>query len=602
MKFIKQISILFLLITSSVLPHNYIVAESNGDFTTIQEAVNVAVAGDTIFVREKTTPYFEKVEFVRSGNETDGYITLTAYLNEHPIIDGTGVNLGSDWIVGLIEIINKNYISVEDFEIRNLITSDGNKFPAGIWVRGSSSHIKIKNNIIHNIIHNNADAGAHGLAFYGTSSSQPMNDLLIEGNEIYSCVLAWSESLVLNGNVEDFIVKNNVVHDNDNIAFDFIGFEGTCSNEEFDQARNGYVADNIAYNIDSRSNPAYDGEGSADGFYVDGGKNILFERNLAYNCNIGFELASEHFNKATSGIVIRDNFIANNNAMGISIGGYDSQRGKTINCSIINNTIYHNRNSGFDWGAEINIGYYCSGNRYENNIVVSTSTNPIISLENTTCDNFIFSHNLYFSDGNPTWVWENHYYYDFASYVAGSSNDEGSLYSNPIFDEDALANNSPKILTGSPAIDAGVNIDTSLTGSYDFAGNNRIVNNIIDIGAIEFNNPNGISENCSSVRNFILYPAYPNPFKIKDNSAKSSSITIKFIANKSEFGKKIDVDIYNLEGLKIKRLFSGAVNKKEFLFTWDGKDSLNNYVATGVYFLTLKSVENVLTEKILILK
>jgi len=32
--------------------------------------------------------------------------------------------------------------------------------------------------------------------------------------------------MVLNGNVEKFVVSNNVVHDNDNIGIDFIGYEG----------------------------------------------------------------------------------------------------------------------------------------------------------------------------------------------------------------------------------------------------------------------------------------------------------------------------------------------------------------------------------------
>jgi len=37
-----------------------------------------------------------------------------------------------------------------------------------------------------------------------------------------------SESMVLNGNVEHFVVSHNKVHDNDNIGIDFIGFEGEC--------------------------------------------------------------------------------------------------------------------------------------------------------------------------------------------------------------------------------------------------------------------------------------------------------------------------------------------------------------------------------------
>jgi len=169
---------------------------------------------------------------------------------------------------------------------------------------------------------------------------------LIDGNEIYNCKLGWSESLVLNGNVEEFIVSNNIVHDNNNIAYDFIGHEGECPNPELDQARNGLVVGNIAYNIDSRGNQAYGNEASADAFYVDGGKDIIIERNTVYNCNIGIEIASEHGGKSTSGIIVRNNLVRENIALGITFGGYDSQRGSTDNCTttgtnnIFSNNIY----------------------------------------------------------------------------------------------------------------------------------------------------------------------------------------------------------------------------------------------------------------------
>ncbi len=602
MKTIIKIFVSFFIFIFSVYPKTYIVSENNGDYSNIQDAVNIAVAGDTILVREKSTPYFEKVHFIHSGNQTDGYITLKAYPNEHPIIDGTGLNLGSDWIVGLVKIINKSYIVVDGFEIQNLVTDDGSKFPAGIWVRGNSSHIKILNNVIHNIKHNNPDAGAHGLAFYGTNSSQSMNDLLIVGNEIYNCTLAWSESLVLNGNVEYFIVKDNVVHDNDNIAFDFIGFEGTCADEEFDQARNGLVCDNIAYNIDSRINPAYQGSGSADGFYVDGGKEIIFERNLAYNCNIGFELASEHYGKTTSEIIVRDNFVLNNNAVGIAIGGYDNERGNTKNCKIVNNTFYHNRSSDFDWGSEIEISYYCYDNIFKNNIIYSTSSNPLVNYNNSTGNNFTFGNNLYFSEGTPKWIWEGSSYYNLTDFSNASGWDLTSLFGNPLLAEDSIANNSPAISLGSPAIDSGENLDSLIVGSTDFAGNNRIYNNVIDIGAFEFQRTNGIGDSKIMPEHFKLLPAYPNPFYLKSDSGSGAFTSINFVLDKSQLGKSISLNIYSAAGLLIKQVYSGTSHKTEYSISWDGKNSENQFVSDGIYFAELIIGNLARTDKIIFIK
>lgn len=65
----------------------------------------------------------------------------------------------------------------------------------------------------------NANVGAHGIVVYGNSNA-PISYVTIDRNEIYSCKLGWSESMVLNGNVTHFTVSNNYVHDNNNIGID----------------------------------------------------------------------------------------------------------------------------------------------------------------------------------------------------------------------------------------------------------------------------------------------------------------------------------------------------------------------------------------------
>ena len=583
--------------STAISASTYIVAETGGDFQTIQAAVNVAVAGDTILVREKSLPYHEFVKFIRSGNESEGFITLMAYPNEKPIIDAADVNLGSDWIVGIVKIINKSYIRVQGFEIRNLITSDGNKFPAGIWVRGACEHIEIIGNEVHNIEHHNSDAGAHGIAVYGTSSLNSINDLLVENNEVHDCILAWSESLVLNGNVENFVVKNNIVHDNDNIAFDFIGYEGTCSDESFDMVRNGLVIDNIAYNIDSRINPAYGGDANADGFYVDGGRDIIFERNLSHNCNIGFELASEHSGKVTRDIIVRNNFIHNSDAIGMAIGGYDAQRGKTINCKIVNNTFYKNRSNDVDWGAELEIQYYCDSNTVMNNIFYANTNKPFISYSNTTGTNFEINNNLYFTEGTKIWRWEGISYFDFSEYRSGSGNDANSIFDNPQLN---IENEIPKISGNSAAVNSGENLSPSIVGVLDYVGANRIEYGIIDIGAVEYFNPDGVSETyLETPAEYKLFNAYPNPVSIKANGA-NDSITIIYSI---DFGNgknqtNVNISLYDILGRKVAEL----VNKVQT----SGKYKINFTpvnLSAGTYFYTLLVNDNILlTKKLLIIK
>ena len=143
-----QIFLSFILTISVLIGKTYVVAESGTDYSSIQEALNVAVAGDTILVREKNEPYFEKITFSKSGDETNGHIVLMAYPNESPIIDGTNYSTGGDWPQGLVRIVNKNFIKVIGFEIRNIIVSDNDIFPAGIWIYSSSKNIEILNNKI----------------------------------------------------------------------------------------------------------------------------------------------------------------------------------------------------------------------------------------------------------------------------------------------------------------------------------------------------------------------------------------------------------------------------------------------------------------------
>ena len=582
--------IIFQLLVLSFFANNiwaktYLVTENGGDYTTIQEAINIAVAGDTILVKEKNTPYFEKISFPKSGNSTDGYIVLMAFPNETPIIDGANISVGNNWRVGLIKIENKSYIKIIGFEIRNFIINNSNVFPAGIWIIGALNNVEILNNKIHTIEQNAEDVGAHGLAIYGTSSSASINNILIDNNEIYNCKLGWSEALVLNGNVEEFVVSNNIVHDNNNIAFDFIGHEEECPNSELDQARNGIVNNNIAYNIDSRGNPAYGNNANADGFYIDGGKDIIFERNIVYNCNIGFEIASEHGGKSTSEIIIRNNLIRNNSAVGIAFGGYDSERGSTNNCKILNNTFYKNNTENFDWGGEVLVQYYCDNNVFANNIVVSNPNIIIVQNSTGTGSNNLFNNNLYFADGNPVWDWNNNTYSNFNNYKNSINQENNSLFENPLLVNPTK--NNPALQVSSAAIDNGVIIEQTQNGEFDFFNNPRIINNKIDIGATECQIISSV-ENFNKINkiDFYLYPAYPNPFN------PSTKIKYKIPNN-----GMVSLKIYDITGKEVLILVDQIQSKGNHEVIFDA-----NNLANSIYFCRLDIANYSQTLKLILLK
>ncbi len=220
---------------------------------------------------------------------------------------------------------------------------------------GALGNITIKNCAVHGI------RGVHGICVYARNDLAPVTGLTIEGCHVYDCECGSSESVVINGNVDGFLISSNVIHDNNNIGIDMIGFEGTakhpegCGNAnpyEYDMARNGVCCDNVVYGISAEGNEAYfDGEEynlCADGIYVDGGQNIEICRNFIFCCDIGLEVATEHSPDdnelfRVSGVSVHDNVIAGCRGWcGLCFGGYAMDLGFTENCEFRRNTLIDN--------------------------------------------------------------------------------------------------------------------------------------------------------------------------------------------------------------------------------------------------------------------
>jgi hypothetical protein len=469
-------------------PGNYYVSVSGSDanpgtlalpWQHIQYAMDRVGAGSTVNVMNGV--YNETVAFPRSGT-SGNYIVLQNYPGDTPVIDGTGLPINGE--TGLVVIENKAYVKLVGFEIRNLKAGGSSSaFPAGIWIRGNGAFIEIRNNSVHDIENSCNHCGAHGIAVYGRDPNASIHDIIIDGNQVYNGQFGWSESMVLNGNVENFVVSNNVVHNNDNIGIDFIGYEGENPDPALDRARDGTVVGNLVYNIDSYGNPAYGTERSAGGIYVDGGTNILIERNIVHHSNLGVELASEHRGKNTSYIILRDNFFYDNTQTGIAMGGYDKRRGSTENCVIVNNTLYNNYTQG-DWGAELYVQFDTRYNVIKNNVIYANSFRRFIESWSDVMTDNIVDYNLYFAPGggtDGTWSWKNVAYTTFDAYQSGSGNDANGLVG---LDPLLVSTTTPDLhlQSTSPAIDRGQNLAEA--GPYDIDGQTRI-QNIIEIGGDE---------------------------------------------------------------------------------------------------------------------
>ena len=467
----------------------------NTPWRTIQHAADAASAGSTVFVRGGV--YEERVSIHVSGNGPDGFITFQSYPGETAILDGR--NLIPEGRSGMLVIENKSYIRIQGFEIRNFRTGDRRRTPLGISVMGAGSHIELLNNNVHHIEQTFAgrDApgrggNAFGIAVYGTDAKTPISDLVIDGNEVHHLQTGSSESLVVNGNVTNFRITHNVVHDNNNIGIDVIGAEHTARDPSADQARDGVVSGNRVYNITSRGNPAYGNDQSSDGIYVDGGTRVVIERNVIHHVDFGIELASEHRGRTTSYITARNNLIYRSNTAGVSIGGYGAERGGTDHCTVVNNTLYGNDTAGTGSG-EFQMQFNMTNNVFENNIVYAGDrclmTTSKSGAANGSASTVILDHNVYYCHAGSEasqWGWFPASYTGFADYVKKTGNDEHSLFADPRF-VDPSANNF-HLLAVSPAINAGADLGYSVVGEHDLDGGPRVQAKRMDAGCYQTQN------------------------------------------------------------------------------------------------------------------
>lgn len=471
---------------------------------TIQHAANSVKAGDTVYVLGGV--YQEAVIIPVSGSASAGFITFSNYPGQTATLDGTGLSIpNGQW--GLVTIQNQSYIIINGLEIRNYKTSSAANVPIGVYILGAGSEIQILNNHIHDIATTatTCKANAFGLTAYGTQAPASINNLVISGNELDHMTTGCSETVSVNGNVEIFSITSNLVHDNNNIGIDVIGYESSapkgaiCGTVLCDRARNGEIRGNTIYNITSNHNPAYGPTSfAASGIYVDGGTQIIIEQNLVHNTDIGIELASENPGSETPGlektdfVITRNNVIYKSNSVGISIGGYDAMRGGTDHCSIVNNTLFWNDTANTGLG-EFQIQYYATNNIVENNIFYATAQGLFSNSYTTSEPNPAkVDYNLYYSFVGSTharWNWLAKMYTGYSTYLTKTGNDSHSPpFSNPLFNRTSTRTSTPPNLhvkPWSPAINAGTNLGTSVVGAVDFTGNPRAPSGAVNLGAYE---------------------------------------------------------------------------------------------------------------------
>jgi len=511
---------------------------------TIQAGIDVAVATDTVLVQSGT--YLENINY-NGKNITIASLFVTtqdtSYISQ-TIIDGN-----QNGSVITFESGEDSTTVLSGFTITNGLGGGSypNNYGGGITCSNLSSPNLVNLQIIGNI------SNMYGGGVYCRDNSNlSLEDVKISGNSAsYGGGVSFYES---NPSLINITLTNNSASENGGGIY--------CS----------WNSSAILNNVVLTGNTA----GYGGGIYCSNSNpnlvNITLYNNSVNSSGGGIYLS--HSDPSIINTVIKNNYATSDgggirscalsnpsflnvtiigNSAGICTGGISSSG----NSNLLNVTIV--ANSAGEYGAG---GISSTGNtNLLNSIIWDNSPNAI--------------------SGSVTATYSN---------IEGGWTGEGNLDSDPLF---VGSGDHPFMLQDlSPCVNYGTPDTTGLNlPELDLAGNPRIYGVRIDMGAYENQNiVTGVDEN--SITNATnLYQNFPNPFN------PTTTINYSLLAN-----SKVSLNIYNINGQKVKQLVYDQLSAGQHTVVWNGKDENNKSVSSGIYFYKLKSNNYEKTKKMILLK
>jgi hypothetical protein len=468
--------------------------------------------GDSVLFKRGTTCIGQA--WPKGSGSSGSPISLGAYgTGAQPIINGNNA------VDPVVKLFNQQYWIVQDVEITG---STGQ----GLLISGSGASVLNYFRVINVNSHHHGIHDGQSAIVIGTYQLQSVNDVIVDnviahdafrgidigGNccnnpAIRSNNVTVRNSTVYNAENDGIFVfsTNNALLEN-NVAWN-TGRQPVEENHTPNgiwtwDCDNCVVQFNEAYESHS---PTWDG----GGFDID-----YFSHNTTVQYNYGHDndgycvgIFGGDTNDVTTNNVFRYNICANN------MRGTDQKatrqgeiyvtiwsQGSVADTYVYNNTIYSNP-------ATSSLGPYYAINQlnlwhgdsidntnYYNNIIYSAVPHLLYIKGFTSTTHMDYNLYWYTGAGNPSFVWGGSTYTSFAAWKTGSGQDANSLYTNPLLNNPTYHSigkptTAFTLQSGSPAINAGVNLVTlgiqPSMGTRDFFGNAIPQSGAFDIGAHE---------------------------------------------------------------------------------------------------------------------
>jgi len=187
----------------------YVGGSGPGNYTKIQDAIDDTEDGDTVFVYDDSSPYYENIIIQKS-------ILIIGEDKNSTIIDGSGS--------GDVIYISSDNVNISNFMIRNAGNNHYPNYDAGIDLRSNNN--TITENIIHTghdgiyfrnsnynkIISNNVfDTHGWGIWVYTSSNN------LIKNNNVHNDT--WNGGILIHYGSNNNIIQSNNIHNNTNVSY-----------------------------------------------------------------------------------------------------------------------------------------------------------------------------------------------------------------------------------------------------------------------------------------------------------------------------------------------------------------------------------------------
>ena len=423
----KKIFIIIISLCSVLFARDYYVSPlGTDDFTSIQNAVDMAQAGDTVYIKAGT--YNERVFFSTSGTPSHP-IVFKRYGQDHVVIDGTGIDWSESW-GGLLDVSDVNYITISGLEVKH------------------STHAGYYMDNVHDVIiqySHTYDTFSSGIGVWES------NNIVLSHNEVeLACNDGGEECISIATSHHVSVIYNEVHH----------AGPGSNGGEGIDVKEGSHdvqVKYNHVHHMSGADRPA---------LYADAWDlhtyHILFEANRVHDIKANAIAVASEMGGLLEDVTFVNNIIYNVQSEGMIVGGWTAD-GQTVSSnpvehiSIINNTFYNFRGDGIYVGNED-----AKDIKIYNNIIQSRHNQFPIYIDYIPVSQVEIRHNLLDRD------------YDAYGQI-------GDRVGNPLF-IDAL-HGDYHLQSNSPAINAGIPNNLSL---LDYDKNNRQNNGQWDIGAYEY--------------------------------------------------------------------------------------------------------------------